>query len=131
MNGQDEPLYAQSVAGLLAQKEISTDMRGIAVAVNGSTELLTLFTRLFGDTDQKLELDPKTEPPKTSATLRSLRGSMFGSRSDKPARIISATNRVYKWSGLNNLEQLENAPEYDAGISLQDLLRRLTFDVVR
>jgi len=32
---------------------------------------------------------------------------------------------------LNNLEQLENAPEYDAGISLQDLLRRLTFDVVR
>jgi len=51
--------------------------------------------------------------------------------SDRPARIISATNRVYKWSGLNNLEQLENAPEYDAGISLQDLLRRLAFDVVR
>jgi sulfur carrier protein len=35
VNGQDEPLYAQSVAGLLAQKEISTDMRGIAVALNG------------------------------------------------------------------------------------------------
>lgn len=51
--------------------------------------------------------------------------------SDHPARIISATNRVYKWSGLNNLEQLENAPEYDAGIALQDLLRRLAFDVVR
>jgi len=55
----------------------------------------------------------------------------FNAGSEKPARIISATNRVYKWSGLNNLEQLENAPEYDAGISLQDLLRRLTFDVVR
>jgi len=55
----------------------------------------------------------------------------FNVGSEKPARIISATNRVYKWSGLNNLEQLENAPEYDAGISLQDLLRRLTFDVVR
>jgi sulfur carrier protein len=35
VNGQDEPLSAQSVAALLAQKEISTDMRGIAVAVNG------------------------------------------------------------------------------------------------
>ena len=55
----------------------------------------------------------------------------FNAGAEKPARIISATNRVYKWSGLNNLEQLENAPEYDAGISLQDLLRRLTFDVVR
>ncbi len=50
---------------------------------------------------------------------------------DRPARIISATNRVYKWSGLNNLEQLENAPEYDAGVSLQELLQRLSFDVVR
>jgi sulfur carrier protein len=35
VNGQDEPLRAQTVAALLAQKEISTDMRGIAVAVNG------------------------------------------------------------------------------------------------
>ncbi|HXF81649.1 MAG TPA: cupin domain-containing protein [bacterium] len=48
-----------------------------------------------------------------------------------PARIISATNRVYKWSGLNNLEQLENAPEYDAGVSLQALLQTLAFDAVR
>ena len=35
VNGQDEPLRAQSVVALLAQKEISTDMRGIAVAING------------------------------------------------------------------------------------------------
>ena len=35
VNGQDEPLRAQTVAALLADKEISTDMRGIAVAVNG------------------------------------------------------------------------------------------------
>lgn len=34
VNGQDEPLRAQTVAALLADKEISTDMRGIAVAVN-------------------------------------------------------------------------------------------------
>jgi len=35
VNGQDEPLRARTVAALLAEKEISTDMRGIAVAVNG------------------------------------------------------------------------------------------------
>ncbi|HEY3246851.1 MAG TPA: hypothetical protein VGK88_00990 [bacterium] len=50
----------------------------------------------------------------------------FNDRNDRPARIISATNRVYKWSGLNNLEQLENAPEFDAGTSLEELLRELT-----
>lgn len=55
----------------------------------------------------------------------------FNAALQRPARIISATNRVYKWSGLNNLEQLENAPEYDAGVSLQELLRTLAFDVVR
>lgn len=55
----------------------------------------------------------------------------FNDRSDRPARIISATNRVYKWSGLNNLEQLDNAPEFDAGLSLEELLRSLSFDVVR
>ena len=35
VNGQDEPLLAQTVAALLAQREIPTDMRGIAVALNG------------------------------------------------------------------------------------------------
>lgn len=49
----------------------------------------------------------------------------------RPARIISVTNRVYKWSGLNNLEQLENAPEYEAGLSLDEILRTLSADVVR
>jgi hypothetical protein len=27
-------------------------------------------------------------------------------------RLISATNRIYKACGLNDLEQLEDAPEY-------------------
>ena len=35
VNGRDEPLRAQTVAALLAEREISTDMRGVAVAVNG------------------------------------------------------------------------------------------------
>ena len=36
----------------------------------------------------------------------------FNASADKPARLISATNRIYKACGLNDLEQLENAPEY-------------------
>ena len=33
-------------------------------------------------------------------------------------RLISAINRIFKNSGLNDLEQLENAPEYDPGVKL-------------
>lgn len=35
-----------------------------------------------------------------------------------PVRLISATNRIYKFSGLNDLEQIENAPEYVKGMVL-------------
>ena len=42
----------------------------------------------------------------------------FNASSDKPARVISATNRIYKYSGLNDLEQIENAPEYVKGMIL-------------
>ena len=36
----------------------------------------------------------------------------FNADPDRPVRLISAINRVYKNSGLNDLEQLEDAPEY-------------------
>ena len=42
----------------------------------------------------------------------------FNSDPDRPARLISAINRVYKNSGLNDLEQIEDAPEYDAKVVL-------------
>ena len=35
-----------------------------------------------------------------------------------PARLISATNRIYKYCGLNDLEQLDDAPEYDPKVVL-------------
>src|SRR6476646_270862 len=37
---------------------------------------------------------------------------------DKPVRLISATNRIYKACGLNDLEQVENCPEYDPNVVL-------------
>jgi hypothetical protein len=33
-------------------------------------------------------------------------------------RLISAINRIYKQCGLNDLEQLEDAPEYDPSVVL-------------
>jgi quercetin dioxygenase-like cupin family protein len=42
----------------------------------------------------------------------------FNADPARPARLISATNRIFKQSGLNDLEQLEDAPEYDPSVEL-------------
>jgi quercetin dioxygenase-like cupin family protein len=42
----------------------------------------------------------------------------FNADPDKPLRLISTINRIFKHSGLNDLEQLEDAPEYVAGETL-------------
>jgi len=42
----------------------------------------------------------------------------FNADSGSPVRLISAINRIYKYCGLNDLEQLEDAPEYDPRVAL-------------
>ncbi len=42
----------------------------------------------------------------------------FNADPERPVRLISATNRIYKQVGLNDLEQLEDAPEYDPKVVL-------------
>ncbi|MGA4983928.1 cupin domain-containing protein [Streptomyces cellulosae] len=42
----------------------------------------------------------------------------FNADPERPARLISAINRIFKHSGLNDLEQLEDAPEYDPDVVL-------------
>ena len=42
----------------------------------------------------------------------------FNADPERPVRLISATNRIYKQVGLNDLEQIEDAPEYDADVVL-------------
>jgi len=42
----------------------------------------------------------------------------FNASPDKPVRLVSAINRIYKSAGLNDLEQLEDAPEYDPKVVL-------------
>jgi quercetin dioxygenase-like cupin family protein len=49
----------------------------------------------------------------------------FNADPDRPVRLISAINRVYKFCGLNDLEQLEDAPEYDSKVVLTaEVLKR-------
>jgi quercetin dioxygenase-like cupin family protein len=42
----------------------------------------------------------------------------FNAEADRPVRLISIINRMFKQCGLNDLEQLENAPEYDPKVVL-------------
>ncbi|KAI8966828.1 hypothetical protein F5Y11DRAFT_308156 [Daldinia sp. FL1419] len=71
-------------------------LEGPEVAVNASHELLVLYTRLFGDhqpkpppTTQKAQM----EVPKSSAgTIRSIRGSIFGNRSERAPRNLKSIN---------------------------------------
>ncbi len=42
----------------------------------------------------------------------------FNADPERPARLISSINRIFKHCGLNDLEQLEDAPEYRPGIEL-------------
>jgi len=49
----------------------------------------------------------------------------FNADPERPVRLISAINRIFKNSGLNDLEQLEDAPEYDPAVVLNaELLQR-------
>ncbi|CRK46099.1 hypothetical protein BN1723_006878 [Verticillium longisporum] len=65
-------------------------VEGPEFAVNASHELLSLFQRLFGDVKPSkptLNLPTTTEVPKSSTgTLRSIRGSIFGGRSERTGR---------------------------------------------
>ena len=42
----------------------------------------------------------------------------FNADPDRPVRLISAVNRIFKATGLNDLEQIEDAPEYKPGVVL-------------
>jgi uncharacterized RmlC-like cupin family protein len=42
----------------------------------------------------------------------------FNADPERPVRLISAINRIYRYSGLNDLTQYEDAPEYDPAVTL-------------
>ena len=48
----------------------------------------------------------------------------FNADPARPLRLISVINRIFKHSGLNDLEQIEDAPEYRAGQQLTPAIIR-------
>ena len=48
----------------------------------------------------------------------------FNADPSRPVRLISSINRIFKNAGLNDLEQYEDAPEYDPRVKLTDELVR-------
>ena len=48
----------------------------------------------------------------------------FNADAKNPARVISSTTRIFKQIGLNTLDQLEDAPEFDAKVVLNDEIVR-------
>jgi gentisate 1,2-dioxygenase len=49
----------------------------------------------------------------------------FNADDDRPARLISSINRIFKHCGLNDVEQIEDAPEFEPELSLTpELVRR-------
>jgi hypothetical protein len=56
----------------------------------------------------------------------------FNADPRRPVRLISVVNRVYKYCGLNDLEQIEDAPEYDPAVTLTaELVKRYLSAKVR
>ena len=48
----------------------------------------------------------------------------FNADPEHPVRLISSTNRIFKQIGLNTLDQMEDAPEFDPNLVLTDDLVR-------
>ena len=44
----------------------------------------------------------------------------FNADPSRPVRLISSINRIFKNCGLNDLEQVEDAPEFDPSVKLDD-----------
>jgi len=56
----------------------------------------------------------------------------FNADPRRTVRLISAINRIYKYCGLNDLEQIEDAPEYDARVVLTaEVIKRYLVAKVR
>ncbi|OIW33444.1 hypothetical protein CONLIGDRAFT_677231 [Coniochaeta ligniaria NRRL 30616] len=73
----------------MTQLAIVELLEGPKVAVNASIELLTLYSRLFGVPHPKVSSEPpktRNAPKSSAGTLRSIKGSIFGSRTERHSR---------------------------------------------
>lgn len=73
----------------MTQLAIVELLEGPKVAVNASIELLSLYSRLFGVPHPKVSVEPpqtRNAPKSSAGTLRSIKGSIFGSRHERQSR---------------------------------------------
>jgi quercetin dioxygenase-like cupin family protein len=90
--------------------------RGYDIHVDCDVEITDTYHWKPQDTEKRFEWEAGDLiyiPPNTIS-------QHFNADPQRPARLVSATNRIYKYSGLNDLQQIENAPEYDPTIELND-----------
>ncbi|GAB0136758.1 hypothetical protein EsDP_00005049 [Epichloe bromicola] len=84
-------------------------VEGPDAAVNASSELFSLFSRMFGTLSAQSAVNSSPTPsatPKTSGTVRSLRGSIFGHKADRS----SATTRQVSVSTVSEKPGLPSRP---------------------
>jgi uncharacterized RmlC-like cupin family protein len=103
--------------------------RGYDIHVDCDVEITDTYHWVAQDVEQRFEWeagDMIYVPPNTIT-------QHFNADPERPARLVSATNRIYKYCGLNDLEQIENAPEYDPNVVLDDeaILRYLAAATVK
>ncbi|KAJ2905187.1 uncharacterized protein MKZ38_006093 [Zalerion maritima] len=109
----------------MTQLSLVEMMEGPDVAVNASYELLSLFSRLFGSVETPSSMKPQKSimplPPKSSAsTLRSIKGTIFGSRSEKRGRRPSFSRMG------NNVNEKTSDGAQDRPLTMQTTTSALT-----
>lgn len=79
----------------MSQLALLEVLEGPEIAVNASHELLVLYTRLFGSVNPNPPATAQKTMPKSAAgTIKSIRGSMFGGKSDKGSRSMRQGGEV-------------------------------------
>jgi len=94
--------------------------RGYVIHQDCDVEINDVFEWLPQDKTQKLEWEAGDYiyiPPMTIH-------QHFNADPGQPCRLISCTARIFRQMGLNTLDQLEDAPEYDPYVILNDDIMR-------
>ncbi len=94
--------------------------RGYDIHQDCDVEINDVFEWLPQDKTQKLEWEAGDYiyiPPMTIH-------QHFNADPGQPCRLISCTARIFRQMGLNTLDQLEDAPEYDPYVILNDDIMR-------
>jgi len=94
--------------------------RGYDIHQDCDVEINDVFEWLPQDKTQKLEWEAGDYIDIPPMTIH----PHFNADPGQPCRLISCTARIFRQMGLNTLDQLEDAPEYDPYVILNDDIMR-------